>query len=137
MSTAIVTIHGFVGKDAELKYLPSGSAVLNFSIATSDISKDDQGQRVEETTWYDVAVFGQQAESIAPYVKKGSSVMVSGRQKISTYVKRDGNVGVSIKVNANVIDLGPKPGERSEGGEQHAPQTQSRQRPASQDDIPF
>ena len=136
MSRATVTIHGFLGKDAELKYLPSGTAVSNFSVATSRKSKNAQGEQTEITQWFECAVYGDTAEKLSPYLLKGTSVMVIGDLNLDTYTTREGDVRISAKVNSQIIDLGPKPGERSEGEAQpQRQQTTRQQRPA--DDIPF
>lgn len=73
-----LTIVGNVGKDAEMRYTPSGQAVTSFSVAANrQYSKD--GQTVKETTWFKVTTWGKQAEICSQYVKKGMTVLVEGR----------------------------------------------------------
>ena len=75
-----VIIVGNVGRDPETRYMPSGDAVTNISVATSDRYKDKQTGEMKETTeWHRVAFFGKLAEIAGQYLKKGSQVYVEGR----------------------------------------------------------
>ena len=71
---------GNLGKDPEVRYLPSGDAVANISVATTERWKDKQtGEQKEHTEWHRVAFFGKLAEIVGQYLKKGSQVYVCGR----------------------------------------------------------
>lgn len=72
-------ICGNLGRDPEMRYLPNGNPVTSFSVATSRSYKGSNGEKVTETTWFQVSVFGKQAESCNKYLKKGSKVIVEGR----------------------------------------------------------
>ncbi|WP_269532914.1 single-stranded DNA-binding protein [Chitinimonas sp. BJYL2] len=74
-----VLLIGNLGRDPEIRYLPSGEAVANFSIATTDKWKDKQGQMQEKTEWHNISMFGRLAEIAGQYLKKGSAVYVEGR----------------------------------------------------------
>ncbi len=74
-----IIIVGNLGKDPEMRYLASGQAVTNFSVATNRQYTGSDGQPVKETIWFRVAVWGKQAESSNQYLKKGSKVLVEGR----------------------------------------------------------
>jgi single-strand DNA-binding protein len=74
-----VILLGNVGKDPEIKSLPSGQPVANFSIATSDRYKDKQDQWQDRTEWHNLAAFGRLAEIVRDYVKKGNKLYVEGR----------------------------------------------------------
>lgn len=74
-----VMLIGNLGRDPELKSLPSGSHVASFTMATSRRWKDKNGEMQEETQWHNVVAWGPQAETIATYLKKGSKVFVEGR----------------------------------------------------------
>ena len=74
-----IIIVGNLGKDPEMRYTPSGQAVTNFSMATSRQYSDSNGQKVKETIWFRVSVWGKQAEACNQYLKKGRSVLVEGR----------------------------------------------------------
>jgi len=82
-----VTLLGRVGNDPELKYLPNGSSVCNFSLATTDKWKDKQGVQQEKTSWHNCAVWGKQAESFTQYVKKGQQILILGKVVYSDYDK--------------------------------------------------
>jgi single-strand DNA-binding protein len=74
-----VILIGNVGKDPEVKYTPSGTAVANFSIATNDRFKDKEGQWQDRTEWHRVVAWQRTAEIVGEYVKKGSSVYIEGK----------------------------------------------------------
>jgi single-strand DNA-binding protein len=72
---------GYLGKEPEMRYMPSGMAVTNFSMATNNTYTNKDGEKVDETTWWSVSVFGGQAEACSKYLAKGSLVLVEGRIK--------------------------------------------------------
>ena len=73
-----VILVGNLGRDPEMRYLPSGEAVANLAIATTDKYKDKTGEMVEQTEWHRVSFFGRTAEVCGQYLKKGSQVYVEG-----------------------------------------------------------
>jgi len=85
-----VIIIGRVGKDPELKYTPSGAAVCNLSVATTDRYKNKQGEKVEDTQWHNIVVWQQLAEICGKYLKKGSRVYLEGKRANRSYDDRDG-----------------------------------------------
>lgn len=146
-------IIGRVGKDPEVRYLPSGEAVANFSLATSEKWKDKQtGEPREETEWHRISTFGRLAEIVGEYVKKGALVYVSGKIKTRSY-EQNGETKYATEIRANEMKMlsGRNEGQQQGGtGESDRPrpqrqQTQQRQAPAAQssgfddmdDDIPF
>jgi single-strand DNA-binding protein len=76
-------IAGACGRDAELRSLASGDPVLNFSIAV-DNGRDRDGNRLD-STWYDAAIFGKRAESLAPHIKKGDKLTLIGRPSVRVH----------------------------------------------------
>jgi single-strand DNA-binding protein len=108
-----VIIVGNVGRAEDLKYLQSGVAVLNFSVAVSSVSGTGD-QRQEKTTWFRVAAWRQLAESLAPYITKGKQVMVVGTVDARPYADNSGQPAASLELTAREIRL---LGNRSEGGE--------------------
>src|ERR1700761_1762854 len=74
-----VILIGNVGKDPEVKFLPSGQAVANFTLATTDRTKDKQGEWQDRTEWHNLTAYQRTAEIIRDYVKKGSKIYVEGR----------------------------------------------------------
>jgi single-strand DNA-binding protein len=75
----IVVISGNLGRDPELKYTPSGTAIAAFSVATTERRKNDKGEYIDETTWWKVNTFGKTADFASSYLRKGMRVMVHGR----------------------------------------------------------
>lgn len=78
MSVNKVIIVGRLGQDPEVKYTPSGAAVSNFSVATSEAWTDKEGQKQERTEWHRIVVWGKQAENCGQYLAKGSQVYLEG-----------------------------------------------------------
>jgi single-strand DNA-binding protein len=79
MSVNKVILIGNLGRDPEVRYASSGTAVCNFTMATSRTFKDKQGERKDETEWHRVVAFGRTAEVCGEYLKKGSQVYIEGR----------------------------------------------------------
>ena len=74
-----VMLIGYLGRDAELKYIPSGTAVASLSLATTEVWKDKTGQKKEATEWHRCTVWDKQAENLAEYLTKGRLVYIEGR----------------------------------------------------------
>ena len=86
-----VIIVGNLGRDPEVRYMPSGDAIANIAVATSYKSKDrNTGEQKELTEWHRISFFGRLAEIVAQYLKKGSSVYVEGRLQTRKYTDKDG-----------------------------------------------
>ena len=90
-----ITIVGYLGRNPELRYTPNGTAVCDFSMATSEKKGDN-----DVTTWFKVTTWGKQAEVVNQYVAKGKQVYVEGRVSLREYTDRDGNKRTSLEVNA-------------------------------------
>lgn len=130
-----LTLIGNLGKDPEMRYTPTGQAVTNFNLATSRTWTDGNGQRVKETAWFRVTVWGKQAESCNQYLRKGSKVLVDGRLNVDpatggprVYTRQDGTSGSSFEVTAETVRFLSGNGD-GEGHDQPAP--------GSDDDVPF
>ncbi len=101
-----VILVGNLGADPETRYMPSGGAVTNLSIATSDSWKDKQtGEQKERTEWHKVAMFGRLAEIAAEYLRKGSQVYVEGRLQTRKWQDRDGNDRYTTEIVANEMQM--------------------------------
>jgi len=114
-------LFGNLTRDPELRALPSGMNVCNFSVATNRVYRDREGKKQEQTDFHNVVVFGRQADTVAQYLKKGSSVFVEGRiQTRSWDDKTSGEKKYRTEVVADRVQFGPKPGGggRSAGGGQ-------------------
>ena len=142
-----VILVGNLGADPETRYMPSGSAVTNIRIATSESWKDKtSGEQQERTEWHNVVFFGRLAEIAAEYLRKGSQVYVEGSLRTRKWEGKDGVERYTTETVANEMQM---LGGRSGGGSAPAsgPSDQSRRSspaPASSapsddfdDDIPF
>ncbi len=118
-----VILVGNLGKDPEVRYLPSGDAVANITLATSSKYKGKTGEMVEETEWHRVTFFGKLAEIAGQYLKKGRPVYIEGRIKTRKYQDKDGVEKYATDIIANEMQmLGGREGmgEPSSGGEGEA-----------------
>lgn len=99
-----VTLLGNVGRDPELRYTPTGMAVCNFSIAVNRSRTDrNTNERIDETTWWKITVWGVQAENVNQYVKKGQRVLVVGsRVAASAYSSAEGPKA-SLELTADLV----------------------------------
>ncbi len=103
-----VTLIGNLGRDVSMRYLPDGKAVSDFAIATSSKEKVE-GEYKEVATWWNIKVFGAQAENCNKYLSKGKRVLVHGKPVLRKYTKKDGTEGSSLEVIAtDVVFLSPK-----------------------------
>ena len=110
MSFHTIIIVGNLGRDPEMRYAPSGDAVTSFSVASNRQYTDSSGQKVKETIWFRVSVWGKQAESVNTYLQKGSSVLIEGNLRPDketgnpkTFTRSDGSTGASYEVNARTV----------------------------------
>ena len=104
-------IIGNLTRDPEVKSLPNGTAVVNFSVATNRVWKDRDGKKQEATEYHNVVVFGPQAESSGRYLKKGQSVLVEGRLQTRSWDdKNSGEKKYRTEIVADTVQFGPKAG---------------------------
>jgi len=120
-----VILVGNCGRDPEIRYLPSGQAVANVSIATSSRRKDkNTGETVEDTQWHRVTFYDRLAEIAGEYVKKGRPIYVEGRLKYGKYTGQDGIEKNTVDIIATEMQLlggregmgGPSGGDEEGGG---------------------
>jgi single-strand DNA-binding protein len=100
-----VILVGNLGRDPEMRYMPSGEAIANFSIATTDNWKDKNGQKQERTEWHRISMFGKLAEIAGEYLKKGSSVYVEGRLQTRKWQDKEGNERQTTEVVADRMQM--------------------------------
>ena len=133
---------GYMGKDPEVRYLPSGNAVVEFSVATTEKWKDkNSGDQREHTEWYNCRAFGKLAEIIGEYRKKGDLVLCEGKLRTDQWEDEGGTKHYRTKLNVQNMRGMPKSGGRSQDGGQR----QGQERAPAQgdmgedfdDDIPF
>jgi len=148
-SYAHTTIVGNLGRDPESKFLASGDAVCNFSVAVTESWKDKaSGDKKEQTTWYRCNAFGKLAEICGQYLKKGSQVLVSGKMQSRKWSDKDGQERESWELKADqmtMLGAAPAGGQRQQSEDsQHAPNRSAQGAPPNKgkfddlgDDIPF
>ncbi len=141
-----VILVGNLGADPETRYMPSGSAVTNLSVATSEQWKDKQsGEQKERTEWHKVAMFNRLAEIAAEYLRKGSQVYIEGKLRTRKWQDRDGNDRWTTEIIADEMQMlggrggggsAPMP---SDSGPSGGPSGGPPQSPPDDfdDDIPF
>ena len=103
-----VFILGNLTRDPEKRALPSGAAVTSFSLATTRIYKNRDGVKQEDTQYHNVVAFGPQAETIAQYMKKGSSILVEGRLQTRSWDAADGSKKYRTEIIVDAFQFGPK-----------------------------
>jgi single-strand DNA-binding protein len=154
---------GNLGRDPEMRYMPSGEAIANFSIACTDSFKNKAGEKQERTEWVRIAIFGKQAEIAGEYLKKGSSVYIEGRMQTRKWQNKEGQDQYTTEIVADRMQMlgGRSSGgsydggmDQSSGGDDYnqAPTSQASAKPAAsaakpatsgsgfddfEDDIPF
>jgi single-strand DNA-binding protein len=109
-----VILVGNLGADPEGRFLPSGEAVTNMRIATTDTWKDKSGEKQERTEWHNVALFGRLAEIASEYLKKGRSVYIEGRLRTRKWQDKEGNDRYTTEIVASEMQMLGSPGDRGE-----------------------
>lgn len=133
-----VIIVGNLGRDPEMRYMPSGEAVANVSVATTDKWKDKQsGEQKEATEWHNISFFGKLAEIAGQYLKKGSQVYIEGKLQTRKYTDKDGVEKYATSIKAETMQM---LGGRQDAQQGAAPAQRQQQAPrpsVADDDIPF
>lgn len=151
-----VILVGNLGRDPEMRYMPSGDAIASFSVATTDTWKDKSGAKQERTEWHRISMFGKQAEIAGQYLKKGSSVYIEGRLQTRKWTDKEGHERQTTEVVAdrmqmlggrggNAFEVMDDEGDAPQQRPASRPQQQSAGKPAGsgsgfddfEDDIPF
>ena len=108
---------GRLGKDPEIRYTQSQTAVANFSLATGERRRDQSGNWVEHTEWHNVVVFGKTAENCSNFLKKGREVYIEGRIQTRKWQDKEGKDRWTTEIVANTVQfLGGKDGGASDYG---------------------
>ena len=134
-----VILIGNLGKDPEVRYLDSGVAVANFSLATTESYKNKEGERVSQTEWHNVVLWRGLAEVAEKWLKKGSSVYIEGKIRNRKWEDKDGNTRYTTEILAdNMTMLGKKDTGSSETSESTTTTTEeSLPQEEKGDDLPF
>jgi single-strand DNA-binding protein len=133
-----VIILGTLGKDPEIKYTASGSAIANISVATNESWKDkNSGEKVEKTEWHRIVMFGKLADIAGQYLKKGSQAYFEGKIQTRKWQDQNGQDRYSTEIVANEMQMiGSRDGSSTAQQPQSAPQQQF-DTPHDDSDIPF
>lgn len=145
-----VILVGNLGADPEMRYLPSGEAVANIRIATTDTWKDKEGNKQESTEWHRISFFGRQAEVCGQYLKKGSQIYVEGSIRTRKWQDKEGQDRYSTEIKGDRMQMlggrqgmGDAPPRESGGASAAAGGNRPAAQPAGnnfndfEDDIPF
>ena len=145
MSVNKVILVGRLGRDPEVRYLPNGEAVANFSIATSEQWKDRNGERQERTEWHNITMYRRLAEIAGDYLRKGQEVYIEGKIQSRKYTGKDGVERVAYDIIASEMKMIGGKGDSSSSAVQDEPKPQPVQREQASapivddlsDDVPF
>jgi single-strand DNA-binding protein len=140
---------GNLTRDPEMRSLPSGVQVTSFSVATNRVWKDKNGAKQESADYHNIVVFGRQAETVAQFLRKGSSVLVEGRMQTRSWDGPDGKKNYRTEIVADRVQFGPRGSGASAGAPAaSAPKQDDKEVPPMEtidypeesinlDDIPF
>jgi single-strand DNA-binding protein len=131
---------GNVGKDPELKSLETGNKVVTFSMATSEVYKDKHGEKQEKTEWHNIVMWGNRAEILDKYVKKGSKLYVEGKITTRKWKDKEGNDRYSTEVVAmdfRFLQTGDIVKKNNPNDGQSKPSKSHSQPMPQDDDLPF
>ena len=106
MSSSVnkVILVGRLGKDPEVRYTSSGKAVANFSLATDESYKNNDGEKVKKTEWHNIVAWGPAVENfISPYIHKGDLVYIEGKLQTRSWEDKDGNTKYTTEINVTDI----------------------------------
>lgn len=132
-----VILVGHLGSDPDIKYMPSGSAVVNVSLATTDAWKDKEtGEKREKTEWHRLVFFGKLAEIVAEYTRKGSQIYAEGRLQTRKWQDKEGNDHYTTEIICNDMQmLGGKSSRKESTAKEYAAASGGTVAPP-QDDFP-
>lgn len=152
-----VILMGNLGRDPEVRFMPNGDAVCNFSIATTDSWKDKAGERQEKTEWHNIVMYRRLAEIAGEYLKKGRPVYLEGRLQTRKWQTKEGQDRYTTEVIADSMQMlggrdGAAPAQQSQPSSQQEARDEFDQTPSRnnqsgssnsnsfdefEDDIPF
>ena len=140
-----VILIGRLGKDPEVRYMPNSEAVCNFSVATSESWKDQNGQRQERTEWHNITMYRKLAEIAGQYLKKGSQVYLEGKIQTRKYTDKNGIERTAYDIIVNEMKMlgGGNDGQQAQSAQNGEPPEPPRRQatPAApvdgSDGIPF
>jgi len=140
-----VIIIGRLGKDPDMRYAPSGTAIASFTLATNHSTKDADGNWNQQTEWHSIKTFGRQAEFVGEYLKKGRLAFVEGRLQTSSWEDQNGQK----KYRTDIVAMDVQAlGSRGDSEQQDSAPAETQTQPAAapdttdtaaveEDDLPF
>jgi single-stranded DNA-binding protein len=145
MSVNKAILIGRLGRDPEVRYMPNGEAVCNFSIATDETWKDQHGQKQERTEWHAITLYRRLAEVAGQYLKKGSIVYIEGRIQSRKYTGKDGVERTAYEIIGSEMKMLGGGNDSGQQAQAETPTPPHRQAPAApaqpvddiDDDVPF
>lgn len=129
-----MTIIGNLGADPEVRYLDGGAVVAQFNVATTEKYTNRNGEKVEQTEWFRVELWNEQAKVAEKYLKKGNPVYIEGRLRTEVWTDKEGKERTSLRVRANTMQLLGSPG--GAGGQDDMTYEAPRQQAAPQQAAP-
>lgn len=133
-----VMLMGNLTRNPEIRFTPSGTAVADLGLAINEDYKNKAGEKVEQTTFVDVVVWGRQAETAAEYLQKGSPVFIEGRLQLDQWETENGDKRSKMRVRADRVQFlgsNQKAAGTQPQGEYQRPQADPA--PVDDDDVPF
>lgn len=113
-----VMIIGRLGQDPEIRYMPSGDAACNISVATDESYKNKDGQKVEKTEWHRVSMFGKLAEIAGQYLRKGAQVYLEGKLETRKWQAQDGSDRYTTEIKAFQMQMLDSKGSHQQGSQE-------------------
>lgn len=139
-----VILVGNLGADPEIRYTPSGLAIANFRIATTESYKNKEGQKEDKTEWHRIVTFGKLAEICGEYLNKGKQVYIEGRIQTRDWEDKEGNKRYTTEIVCNqmqmlgrVGDKGSVPAGAGAPQESETQANEAKEDTADFDDVPF
>lgn len=133
----LVILIGRLGKDPETKQV-GDTTLCVFTLCTSEKYKNKQGEKVEDTTWHNIEIWGKLADVAGQYLKKGSQIYVEGKIKMDTYEK-DGEKRTATKIKVDNFKMlgGPEQTHQSKPEQSHTPKKEYTKEEPDSDSLPF
>ncbi|HJN63990.1 MAG: single-stranded DNA-binding protein [Flavobacteriales bacterium] len=132
-----VILIGNLGKDPEVRYLDSGVAVANFSLATTENYKNKEGERVSQTEWHNIVLWRGLAEVAEKWLKKGSSVYIEGKIRNRKWEDKEGNTRYTTEILGDNMTMLGKKEDSSAEKTKTTPEQESIPQEEKGDDLPF
>jgi single-strand binding protein len=132
-----VILIGRLGREPELRYMPNGEAVCNFSVATSESWKDSNGQKQERSEWHNVTMYRKLAEIAGQYLTKGSQVYLEGKIQSRKYTDKNGVERTAYDIIANELKMLGGNNQATQEQPKQAPETPAAPAEDIDNDVPF